>query len=350
MPSSPPFPIGVAFSDLPALRDYRRYARMAEDLGYESVWVTEPRLARDAFTGMALAAAATDRLRIASAVVNNWTRGPGVMASTVAALESLAPRRITLGIGAYWDPLAAKQGIQRRKPVTAMREYIDIVRGLLRLERVTYHGEIYTVVDLELDGAHADELGYEDLYSTTPMPVPIVIGATGPRMLDLAAEIADGVILTSALPLSYVSDAARTLRLKRQRSAREQEPFQISKILMVSVTNQARSSDSVRKKITRYLGQQPHVRAVSGLSESTLTQIQSETGGWPPRPGGIESAMELVTDQVVDRFAVVGSLNECRARIGEYVAAGVDLPILKIEGGDFEDVLRSLAPNNWGTT
>src|SRR5690606_37452868 len=96
--------LGIAFSDQPAITEYVRFGQMAEELGYESVWVTEPRLARDGVTGMAILAATTS-LRLGTAVLNNWTRGPALMAVTFRTLAQLAPGRIMLGLGGGWDPL-----------------------------------------------------------------------------------------------------------------------------------------------------------------------------------------------------------------------------------------------------
>ena len=104
---------------------------------------------------------------------------------TFATLHELSQGRAILGIGAYWDPLAWKQGIRRRKALTAMREYVTVVRRLLNLETVTYEGEVVQVRDLRLD------LGLE--VPQMPKDVPIYIGATGPRMMELAGELADGV-------------------------------------------------------------------------------------------------------------------------------------------------------------
>ena len=80
-------------------------------------------------------AATTGRVRLGSCIVNSWTRGPALMAMTFATLDNLAPGRMTLGLGAYWDPLAWKQGIERRKPLTQMRDYVGVLRRLLRARR-----------------------------------------------------------------------------------------------------------------------------------------------------------------------------------------------------------------------
>src|SRR3989304_5573624 len=85
-------------------------------------------------------AAVTERLKVGSGVINNWTRNIGLLAATFLTLDDLAPNRIICGIGAWWDPLAKNVGVERRKPLLAMRETIEVMRHLLRMENVTFHG------------------------------------------------------------------------------------------------------------------------------------------------------------------------------------------------------------------
>ena len=119
------------------LRDGLDYVRYAEQRGFEAVWQAESRLVRDAIVPMAAYAAVTERLKVGSGVINNWTRNIGLLAATFLTLDDLAPNRIICGIGAWWDPLARNVGIDRRKPLTAMRETVLTLRRLLNMERVS---------------------------------------------------------------------------------------------------------------------------------------------------------------------------------------------------------------------
>src|SRR2546430_17402473 len=98
------------------------HARYAEQRGFHAVWQAESRLVREATVPMAAYAAVTERIKIGSGVVNNWTRNVGLLAATFVTLDDLAPGRILLGIGAWWDPLASKVGIEPRRPLQGMRE------------------------------------------------------------------------------------------------------------------------------------------------------------------------------------------------------------------------------------
>ena len=124
--------VAMYLQDAHPIREGMKYAQYAEQRGFEAVWQAESRLVRDAIVPMAAFAAVTDHLKIGSGVINNWTRNIGLLAATFLTLDDLAPNRIICGIGAWWDPLAKNVGIERRKPLTAMRETIEVMRRLLR--------------------------------------------------------------------------------------------------------------------------------------------------------------------------------------------------------------------------
>src|SRR6266702_4382095 len=114
--------VALYLQDAHPIRDGMKYSVMAEDQGFEAVWQAESRLVREATVPMAAYAAVTERIKVGSGVVNTWTRNVGLMAATFSTLDDLAPGRIMLGIGAWWEPLAMKVGVERRQPLVAMRE------------------------------------------------------------------------------------------------------------------------------------------------------------------------------------------------------------------------------------
>src|SRR6266480_2455164 len=202
------------------------YVREAEAAGFEAVWQAESRLVREATVPMAAFAAVTDRIRIGSGVVNNWTRNVGLLAATFSTLDDLAPGRILLGIGAWWDPLASKVGITRSKPLQAMRETVEVSRRLLAMERVTYHGEFVDVEDIQIDIVHGDR---------SPKDVPIYIGATGMKMMELAGEIADGVVLNYMVSPLYNKQALEALGAGAARSGRTAEAIDRPQLVVCSL-------------------------------------------------------------------------------------------------------------------
>src|SRR5215211_1289909 len=126
-----PTPVALYLQDAHSLRDGMEIARYAEARGFHAVWQAESRLVREATVAMAAFASVTERINIGSGVVDCWTRNPARLAAAFSTLDDLAPGRVLLGLGAWWDPLARKVGIERRKPLTVMREVVTAVRALL---------------------------------------------------------------------------------------------------------------------------------------------------------------------------------------------------------------------------
>ena len=187
-------PAALYLQDAHDLRDGLDYVRYAEAKGFDSIWQAESRLVRDAIVPMAAYAAVSEKIKIGSGVINNWTRNIGLLAATFLTLDDLAPDRIICGIGAWWDPLAKNVGITRSKPLTAMKETVLILKRLLNMERVTFHGEFINVDGIELDVVHGRR---------EPRNVPVYIGATGDQMMELTGEICDGVVLNYCVPPEY---------------------------------------------------------------------------------------------------------------------------------------------------
>ena len=194
--------MALYLQDAHDLRDGLEYVKYAEDHGFEAVWQAESRLVRDAIVPMAAYAAVTEKLKVGSGVINNWTRNIGLLASTFLTLDDLAPNRIICGIGAWWDPLAKNVGIDRKKPLTAMKETVTVMKKLLNMERVSFEGEFISVHGIELDVVHGRK---------EPRNVPIYIGATGDNMMEMTGEIADGVVLNYCVPPDYNNKALELL-------------------------------------------------------------------------------------------------------------------------------------------
>ncbi|MGE5138592.1 MAG: LLM class flavin-dependent oxidoreductase, partial [Rudaea sp.] len=206
--------VALYLQDKHEIREGMTFAQYAEERGFEAVWQAESRLVRDAIVPMAAFAAVTDKIKVGSGVINNWTRNIGLLAATLLTLDDLAPNRILCGIGAWWDPLARNVGITRRKPLLAMRETVEVLKRLLRMERVTFHGEFHNVDGIELDVVHGRR---------EPRNVPIYIGATHMGMMELAGEVADGALLNYCVPPEYNLEALKHIEIGAKKAGRKFE-------------------------------------------------------------------------------------------------------------------------------
>jgi 5,10-methylenetetrahydromethanopterin reductase len=312
-------PVALYLQDAHDIREGLGYVRQAEAKGFTAVWQADSRLVRDAVVPMAAFAAGTDRIRIGSGVVDIWTRNPARLASTFSTLDDLAPGRIICGLGAWWDPLAARVGIDRAKPLRAMREVVAAVRGLLANETVTLDGH-----HVRLDGVELDYVYQE----RRPKAVPIYIGATGMQMMELAGEIADGVVLNYLVEPAYNRAAMAALAKGASRAGRAVADIDRPQLVICSVDRDRRAAlDSARLLVTQYLGQQPHLMQASGVPQTLLDEI-AKVMTWPATHDEVAAASRLVPDDVVQRCTASGEPDEVVAKVDEYAAAGCTCPIL----------------------
>lgn len=326
--------VALYLQDAHPLQDAIKYVQYAEQRNFEAVWQAESRLVRDAIVPMAAFAATTSRIKIGSGVINNWTRNAAVIAATYLTLDDLAPDRIICGIGAWWDPLAKKVGIQRTKPLLAMREVCTVVRDLLARKRVTYQGEFVNLDDIELDVVHGRK---------EPRNVPIYIGATGPQMMALTGEIADGAVLNYLVSPSYNIGALEQLEIGAKKAGRHLDDIDRPQLVVCSVDNDRKKAlDGARKLVTQYLGQQPHIMKASGVKQELLDDI-AQVLTWPATEEQILEAMKLVPDDVVQMITASGTPAEVRAKVREYVANGATCPILYPLGDDVRLMIDAFA-------
>ena len=327
--------VALYLQDAHSLRDGIKYAQYAEKKGFEAVWQAESRLVRDAIVPMAAFAANTRMLKVGSGVINNWTRNIGLLASTLLTLDDLAPDRIICGIGAWWDPLAANVGISRRKPLLAMRETVQLLRSLLALENVTFTGEFHQLTGVELDVVHGRR---------EPRNVPIYIGATGPKMMELTGEIADGVLLNYCVPPDYNDRAMQQLEDGAKRVGRDVEDIDRPQLIVCSVhDDRAKAIEGAKTLLTQYLAQQPHIAQASGVSADIVDKVQNVLG-WPASKDQIMKAMQYVPDEFVLSISATGTPDEVRARVNEYIDRGCTCPVLYPLGDPYL-MMDTFAPN-----
>jgi 5,10-methylenetetrahydromethanopterin reductase len=283
---------------------------------------------------MAAFAANTETITIGSGVVDCWTRNPARLASTFSTLDDLAPGRIILGIGAWWEPLASKVGVDRRRPLLAIRETVEACRALLADETVTYHGEFVHLDGVELDYVYQER---------RPKDVPIYIGATGDRMLELTGEIADGVVLNYLVSPEYNRRAMDRLADGAARAGRSLDDLDRPQLVVCSVAEtRAEALDGARLMVTQYLGQQPHIMKASGVPESVLEEI-GRVLTWPATHDQVEAASKLVPDDIVQMICAAGTADEVREKVARYMADGCTCPILYPLGPDVRLMIDTFA-------
>ncbi len=328
--------VGLYLQDKHPIRENMEIAQYAEEQGFDEIWQAESRLARDGITPLAAYAAVTDEIKLGTGVINNWTRNTALIAQTASTLEELAgPDRIELGIGAWWEPIASKVGVDRRKPLLAMRETVEALQRLLDMENVSYDGEFVQLDDVELDVVHGD---------TGPRTVDVYVGATGFTMLELTGEYADGCVMNYLVSPEYNDKAMEALETGAERADRDIEDIDRPQLVVCSMDHdEEKALDNARELITQYLGQQPHIMKASGVSQDLIDEVGDAIGGWPADKEDIKKGMDLVPDEVVRKLTASGTPEQCREKVRHYVESGAHSPILYPLGEDVELMIDEFA-------
>jgi len=313
--------LGVAFSWRAAsLENILSCARCAEEAGIESVWIPEA-WGRDAFLTLAAIAEVTRRVKVGTGIVNVYSRSPAALAMGAATLDELSKGRAILGVGASGPGVVERwHGIRYERPLTRVRETVEIVRLALSGVTTDFQGSSFHVKDFKLAMDHPKRV------------MPIFIAALGPKMLRVAGQVADGVILY-LYSLAAIPNAIREIRKGATEAGRPFENFEVAALLPTVVSeNRGEARIIVARAIAYYVGGMGtyYRRAISGFGFASEASKIKEA--W--QRGDRRSATKEVSDQLIDSVALAGSIDECRLRLQDFRNAGVTLPILSLSTQD----------------
>jgi probable F420-dependent oxidoreductase len=301
--------------------------RLAEELGYEAVYVTHIN-GRESLTVITHYASRTERIRVGTGVVPIYTRTPATMAQTAATIDEISGGRLNLGLGVSHRPVVEGwHGQTIDKPATEMREYVAILRAILAGEDPPAGEKFRT----------GFRLGME------PRPaLPIHVAALSPRMLRLAGEVADGVVLWLCNP-EYVREVVvPEVRAGREAAGKPLDGFEV-----VAAVPAARTDDrdaaygAMRRDLLTYFSL-PFYRAMidrSGFG-ADLERFDAAAAA-----GDGDAMQAAISDGFLDGLTAVGDDDAVRAGVRRYADAGVTLPCVgPIARTDVEQTLRVAAP------
>lgn len=319
---------GVSFWPMQPPEALLNKVEMSEKLGFEYVWFPDHYFLRDTFSIQALAAVRTRRIQLGTAVTSPFLRHPAAIASAAASIDELSNGRANLGIGPGGHEFAEDLKIKIDKPMAATREAVSAIRSLLKGEVVNQEGSIF-----RLSGAK--------LWFQPKRSIPIYLAARGPRMMALSGEISDGVIL-HGVTKPFLHYAVGKVAEGKEAASRAAETVAITVLTPVILTSQPQAArNRLKPSCLQMAGGEYSLEMAGlyGLKEEELSHLRQAM-----RRGDVNKATELVTDEMVDAFAIVGTNEDCLAKIDEMEKAGVTQVILNvrwIEDGELSVYLRS---------
>jgi len=309
--------------------------KIADELGYDSIWLGES-WGYELFTSMGDLARATKRIKIGAGIANIYSRTPALIASTVATLDERSGGRILLGLGPSGAQVIEDwHGVPFQKPVQRTREYVEIIRMILRGEKLVYHGEFFNL-----------ERGFTLRFKPARKEIPIYIAAMGPKNVLQAGEISDGV-----LPVYWPGNRWGELRQQldegSQKAGRPAHsaaiaPYITTFILDENATEEERQ-DARRKAampLAYYIGRMGVYYAQMLTRNGFGKEVEAVQEGWKT---GLQSALTALAPELLDATSIIGTPAEIVARLDKWVAAGVDEPILTMPPGPPDEVGPRLA-------
>jgi probable F420-dependent oxidoreductase len=304
------------------LSEHKEWFREMVDLGYTDLWSSEAG-GHDGFTPLAMAAAWAPEFRLGIAIIPAYTRGPALLAMSVASLADAAPGRFVMGIGTSSNVIVERwNGIPFEQPYARVRDTVKFLRKALTGEKVDEEYETFTVK------------GYRLQMPPLAQQPPILVGALRQGMLKLAGRLGDGAILNwlsaedvkTVAPYVHAGGEGKEL---------------VARLFVVPTADRAVARAIARRAIAAYLTVPVYAAFHEWLGRSDLL-----AGLWAHwKSGDRKAALEAIPDEVVDDLVIHGSPEECREHIERYRAAGVTTPALAIlHTDDLRQSVRDLAP------
>ena len=323
---------GVSFDGFAPFADALALARRAEAAGAGSLWMAEHLGYRQSLVSCTAFALETARATVVPTAISPYLWSPVSVAMAMATIAEAAPGRAALALGSGNPMFLVEAGTRLERPLVAMREFIACLRQLWSGEAGAYEGEIF-----RLDGMR--------MAFRPPRPIPLYLAAMGPRMLRLAGELVDGVLLSAGLTVEYSAQSLAMAEAGARAVGRDPAALRRAAFLYTAVdANRAAAVERLRPKIAFMMRNDFVAPSVAGsgiaIDRDAVKQAIARRD--------METAAKLIPDEAVEAFAVCGSPEDCKRRIAEYRAVGIDEIVLLIVGDtDAEaaalDLIRALS-------
>jgi 5,10-methylenetetrahydromethanopterin reductase len=319
------FEFGVGLFPTESLPKMVQLAKVTEELGYSHIWVGDSHLIwREAYVNMAAMALSTTRVKLGTGVTNPLTRHPSVVASAYATLEDYAPGRTIVGIG-LGDSSVETMGMKPAK--------------------LSYFEKTMAQMRQLLDGQEVQlETGKIHLLHPCKNKVPIYVAASGPKMLELSGRIADGIIVLVGVADEYIAHAKERIAAGAKAAGRKVEDINLVLWVPCAVSDTAPAKDAVKAHVARVVAH-PLPYVLDPTEQKVLEEIR-KTYDYYHHMDQQANHAEVIPDWLVDKFAIAGSVAECRAQIERIKKSGIQqIAIIPYSppGGSREETLRGFA-------
>ncbi|MHA1143178.1 MAG: 5,10-methylenetetrahydromethanopterin reductase [Candidatus Helarchaeota archaeon] len=289
---------GIEFVPAEKTLDVAYYSKLAENEGFDNVWVTDHFTNRSVFVSLTQVALYTSKIIIGTGVTNYYHINPAVIASSIATIAEISGGRTILGLGAGDKITLANLGIERKKPLTGMRESIDIIRRLWNDETVEYNGDVFKLPKAKLH------------FKVKHKPL-IYMAAQGPKMSQLAAEMADGVLINASHPRDY-EQAKVNFKIGMEKRDPKRRKFDVCAYCSFSIHDKPEKAQNAAKIVVAFIvgGSIPPILERHGIPLEQAKNIEGFL-----KQGKFKKAIDAVTPEMLDAFCIAGTPKDCIEKI-----------------------------------
>jgi 5,10-methylenetetrahydromethanopterin reductase len=301
-----PLKFGIEFVPKDPYWKITAYAILAENQNFNYLWITDHYGNRNVYVTLTAAALYTNKITFGTGVTNPWMTNPVTTAQAIASLDELAPGRVVLGIGAGDKTTLEAVGVEMGKPLAAVKETIEIFRKLTNGETVAYQGEVFKTAGAKFNFKIKNK-------------IPVYVGAQGPKMLEMAGKIGDGVLVNASHP-SDVEYAVKLASEGMKQAGKKTGDVDIAAYTSFSVNEDLKKAVKAATPVVAFIvaGSPAPVLEKHKIDLSKAEQIRVAL-----KAGDFGKALSAVTPDMISTFSICGTPDMCIERIAELSKIGI---------------------------
>lgn len=304
--------VGLCFDGFYSIQEMIELAQLADDIGMDSIWMSDHLCFRDSLTTSMALLASTQRIKVAAAPASPYSRNPIITAMAIATMEEFAPGRV-IGSPGTGNAAALKEaGMESPHPLQTMREYVEILRRYLKGDTVNFQGKMFQVNGAKMGFVPSSE-------------IKMYVTAVRSRMLQLGGEIGDGVLLSAGCAPGYIRKCADDIATGVAKAGKAAGAVDVAGFVTAAVSDNAKEAVEANKQFLAYIFRNVHHAENVRLGGNQLDQpaLAAAVGqrDW-------EAAKKFVSDEIVFAHSVAGTPSDCAKQIEAFTKGGLDLPIV----------------------
>lgn len=304
--------VGLCFDGFYSVQEMIELARLADEARLESLWMSDHLCFRDSLTTSMALLASTQRIKVAPAPMSPYSRAPIISAMSIATMDEFAPGRVIASPGTGNAAALKEAGIDSPRPLKTMREYVDVLRRLLKGETVDYQGEMFQL--------RGPKMGF-----VPSMPIPMYLTAVRPRMLQLGGEIGDGVLLSGGCSPAYIARCVSEIQTGAAKAGKVASKVDVAGFITAAVSENPREAIDANKLFLAYIFRNTHhadnIRLGGGKVDQEGLAAAVGKRDW-------DAAKKYISDEVVFAHSIAGTADDCRRQLQAFLNGGLNLPVL----------------------